>query len=62
MNNETKLGVFLNILISYLIQFIWIKMADISFLTVLSLISVNILGIANTIQSGLFGFVSFDLL
>ena len=37
-------------------------MEDMSFLTVLSLVSINIVGMANVIQSALFGFISMDLL
>jgi hypothetical protein len=33
-----------------------------SFLTILSLVSINILGIANVIQSAFIGFISVDLL
>jgi hypothetical protein len=37
-------------------------MADSSFLTILSLVSITVPGIAKTIQSALFGFICMDLL
>lgn len=37
-------------------------MTDTSFLTILSLVSINVPGIAKIIQSALFGFISMDLL
>ena len=62
LNNESKIGIFFNVLISYGVQLIWDKMTDISFLTILSLVSINIVGIANVIQTALFGFITLDLL
>ena len=37
-------------------------MSDMSFLTILSLISISVPGIAKVIQSALFGFICMDLL
>jgi hypothetical protein len=61
-NNEKAYGVISNIALSFFIQWIWSLMTDMSFLTILSLISITVPGIAKIIQSALFGFICMDLL
>jgi hypothetical protein len=61
-NNEKAYGVILNIVLSFIIQWIWSLMTDMSFLTILSLISITVPGVAKIIQSALFGFICMDLL
>ena len=47
---------------SWIIQWIWGRMSDMSFLTILSMISISVPGIAKVIQSALLGFICMDLL
>jgi hypothetical protein len=42
-------GIFLNIGVSWIIQWLWGKMSDMSFLTILSLVSISVPGIAKVI-------------
>jgi hypothetical protein len=42
-------GVFLNILFSLVIQWFWERMADMSFLTILSLVSISVPGITKIV-------------
>ncbi len=53
-NDETIIGILLNTLVSWIIQWIWGQMADMSFLTILSLVSITVPGIAKVIQSALY--------
>ncbi len=48
-NETSTYGVYLNIGISWIIQWIWGKFVDISFLTILSLVSITVPGIAKII-------------
>ena len=49
-------------IVSWIVQWIWGKMTDMSFLTILSLVSISVPGIAKVIQSALYGFICMDLL
>jgi hypothetical protein len=48
--------------VSWIIQWLWGKMSDMSFLTILSLVSISVPGLAKVIQGALLGFISMDLL
>jgi hypothetical protein len=48
--------------VSWIIQLLWGKMSDMSFLTILSLVSISVPGLAKVIQCALLGFISMDLL
>ena len=61
-DDETTKGIILNTLVSFVIQWIWGQMIDMSFLTILSLVSIPIPGITKVIQGALYGFISMDLL
>jgi hypothetical protein len=52
----------MNIGVSWIIQWIWSLMVDMSFLTILSLISISVPGLAKIIYSALYGFICMDLL
>jgi hypothetical protein len=60
-SNKT-VGVMLNVGVSWAIQFIWGFFNDLSFLTILSLVSINVPGLAKIIQGALIGFICMDLL
>jgi hypothetical protein len=45
-NETTSYGMYLNIGVSWIIQWIWGKFVDMSFLTILSLVSITVPGIA----------------
>jgi hypothetical protein len=48
-SNEKVYGVLSNVALSFFIQWIWSLMSDMSFLTILSLISITVPGIAKII-------------
>jgi len=48
--------------VSWTIQWFWGKMSDMSFLTILSLVSISVPGLAKVIQGALLGFICMDLL
>jgi hypothetical protein len=52
----------LNVGVSWFIQYIWGFLNDLSFLTILSLISINVPGLAKVIQGAFIGFICMDLL
>lgn len=52
----------MNIALSIFIQYLWGLLNDLSFLTILTLISINVPGLAKTIQSMLMNFIYLDLL
>ena len=51
----------LNILIGFLIQFIWMQLEDMSFLTINSFISIMIPGLPNIIMSVILKLIYFDI-
>ncbi|TNV87037.1 hypothetical protein FGO68_gene800 [Halteria grandinella] len=55
-------GIVLNFLLSMFIQFMWGLLNDLSFLTILTLLSVSVPGIAQLIQSTLLNFIYLDIL
>jgi hypothetical protein len=52
----------LNYLIILVIQYFWSKLDDLSFLTILTLVSMNVPGVAQIIQFVLINFIYFDIL
>ena len=48
-NETTSYGMSLNIGVSWIIQWVWGKFVDMSFLTILSLVSITVPGIAKII-------------
>ena len=51
-----------NLLISFIIQYIWGLLNDMSFLTINAMISINIPGTAKLIQMALLNFIYLDIL
>jgi hypothetical protein len=49
ISGNTIKSIILNFIISLILQLIWVLMRDISFLTILSLVSLPVPGIANVI-------------
>ena len=54
--------VLINLALSVFIQYLWGLLNDMSFLTILTLISINVPGIAKTIQGTLLSFIYLDIL
>ena len=54
--------VLMNLFLSVFIQYLWGLLNDMSFLTILTLISINVPGIAKTIQGVLLSFIYLDIL
>jgi hypothetical protein len=52
----------LNLALSIFIQYLWGLLNDLSFLTILTLISINVPGIAKQIQGSLLNFIYLDIL
>jgi hypothetical protein len=51
-----------NLLISFIIQYIWGLLNDMSFLTINAMISINVPGTAKLIQMALLNFIYLDIL
>lgn len=54
--------ILMNLALSVFIQYLWGLLNDMSFLTILTLISINVPGIAKTIQGTLLSFIYLDIL
>ncbi len=48
-DDQKVYGIFLNMGVSWVVQILWGKMSDMSFLTILSLVSISVPGIAKVI-------------
>jgi hypothetical protein len=55
-------SIAINFFFSIFIQFVWSLLNDLSFLTILALISVNIPGLASVIQSIILNYIYMDVL
>jgi hypothetical protein len=53
---------YLNVLISIILQYVWGLLNDMSFLTILTMVSITIPGIAKYLQAALLNFIYMDLL
>ncbi|TNV87025.1 hypothetical protein FGO68_gene14976 [Halteria grandinella] len=55
-------GVFLNFFLSMFFQYVWSLLNDLSFLTILTLVSMNVPGIVQMIQNVMLNFIYLDIL
>jgi hypothetical protein len=54
--------IILNLFLAIVIQYLWGLLNDLSFLTILTLVSISTPGIASVIQSSILNFIYMDIL